>query len=504
MNSSTYSELGNPSPGGSPGPSSSADAWSGYTSALAGRYSSARMQWVWSPRRKFEAWRRVWVALAEAQHELGLGVTREQIDAMKGALRLSERDFSRAAEHEKRLRHDVMAHVHAFGDAAPAARGVIHLGMTSQDVNCNAETPIVREALDLVIAKTARLVAEVGAFAAKWKGEACLGFTHYQAAQPTTVGKRAAMWGHDLVLCLERLQSTRDSMRLRGLKGATGTQASFLALFNGDGAKVAELERRFVARLGWEADRVHAFTGQTYPRVADAFVLGDLASLAAACHKLCNDVRLLSNRKELDEPFEKEQIGSSAMPYKRNPMRCERATGLCRFVMSLASSGYDTAATQWLERTLDDSSNRRMTLPEAFLAIDGVLDTLHNVCSGLVVHAASVRKNLMEELPFMATEVMLMEAVKLGRDRQDVHEAIRTHSQAAGMRVKQEGLSNDLLERLRGEPLMKGVDLDAAMDPRRHVGLAEQQAAAFAEAAAWTVGKYAAAISGLGKVELMV
>ncbi len=486
MNSSTYSDLGNPlwnplaleggGGGGAGGGEARPDAWSAFASPLAGRYSSARMQWVWSPRRKFEAWRRVWVALAEAQHEMGLGVSRAQVDAMRGAVRMSDVDFARATEHEKRLRHDVMAHVHAFGDAVPTARGVIHLGMTSQDVNCNAETPIIREALDLVIAKTARLIGELGAFASRWKAEACLGFTHYQAAQPTTVGKRAAMWGHDLMLCLERLESTRAGLRLRGLKGATGTQASFLALFGGDGAKVAELESRFVAKLGWDEGRTHPFTGQTYPRVADAFVLGDLACLAAACHKLCNDVRLLSNRKEIDEPFEKEQIGSSAMPYKRNPMRCERATGLCRLVMSLATSGYDTAATQWLERTLDDSSNRRTTLPEAFLAIDGVLDTLHNVCAGLVVHAASVRKNLMEELPFMATEVMLMEAVKLGRDRQDVHEAIRTHSQAAGMRVKQEGLANDLVDRLRSEPLLKGVDLDAALDPKRHVGLAAQQA----------------------------
>lgn len=514
MNSTTYSAQGNPmfdpSPAFSPGSGGfeggggGKDPWSAFTSPLAGRYSSAKMQWVWSARRKFEAWRRVWVALAEAQCEMGLGVSREQVGAMRGAVRMNDLDFSRAAEHEKRLRHDVMAHVHAFGDAVPSARGVIHLGMTSQDVNCNAETPIIGEALDLVIAKTARLVGELGAFAAKWKGEACLGFTHYQAAQPTTVGKRAAMWGHDLMLCLERLEATRAALRLRGLKGATGTQASFLALLGGDAAKVAELEKRFVAKLGWSEGKVHAFTGQTYPRVADAFVLGDLASLASACHKLCNDVRLLSNRKEIDEPFEKEQIGSSAMPYKRNPMRCERATGLCRLVMSLATSGYDTAATQWLERTLDDSSNRRTTLPEAFLAIDGVLDTLHNVCSGLVVHSASVRKNLMEELPFMATEVMLMEAVKLGRDRQDVHEAIRTHSQAAGMRVKQEGLANDLVERLRGEPLLKGVDLDAALEPRRHVGLAETQAASFSELAAWTVGKHAAGIAELGKVELLV
>ncbi|MFM9957041.1 MAG: adenylosuccinate lyase [Phycisphaerales bacterium] len=511
MNSNPLSELGNPHGGPPPESAGPGDAWSGYTSALSGRYASAAMQWVWSPRRKFEAWRRVWLALAEAQHDMGLPVSRQQVEAMRSALALTDADFARAAEHEKRLRHDVMAHVHAFGDAAPAAKGVIHLGMTSQDVNCNSETPIIAEALDLTIAKTARLVADLGSFASRWQGLACLGFTHYQAAQPTTMGKRAASWGHDLMLCLERLDATRGAMRLRGLKGATGTQASFLALFDGDAAKVAELERRFVARLGWPADRLHGFTGQTYPRVADAFVLGDLAALAAACHKLANDVRLLSNRKELDEPFEKEQIGSSAMPYKRNPMRCERATGLCRFVISLASSGYDTAATQWLERTLDDSSNRRLTLPEAFLAIDGVLDTLHSVCDekasgggGLVVHEASIRRNLMDELPFMATEVVLMEAVKLGRDRQQVHEAIRRHSQEAGMRVKQQGLANDLVERLRGDPLLKGVDLESALRPERHVGLAREQAAEFARVAAMVAGRYAKQIAALGKVELIV
>lgn len=480
------------------------DAWSGFTSPLAGRYSSARMQSIWSPRRKFEAWRRIWLALAEAQHEMGLPVTKEQLEAMRAALRLTDDDFARAKAHEKRLRHDVMAHVHAFADAAPAARPIIHLGMTSQDVNCNAETPIIREALDLVIAKTARLVSQLGTFAMKWKAEACLGFTHYQTAQPTTVGKRAACWGHDLTLCIERAESTRDALRLRGLKGATGTQASFLALLNNDPARVAELESKFVRRLGWPADRVHPFTGQTYPRVADAFVLSDLAALASVCHKICNDIRLLSNRKELDEPFEKDQIGSSAMPYKRNPMRCERATGLCRFVISMAANAHDTAATQWLERTLDDSSNRRLSLPEAFLAADAVLDTLDDVVSGLIVHPATVKKNLAEELPFMATEVMLMEAVRLGRDRQAVHEAIRTHAQAAGLRVKQEGLDNDLVSRLRAEPLMQGVDLDAALDPRRHVGLAESQAEAFAHAAAWLAGKHAAAVAALDGVELMV
>jgi len=469
------------------------------------------MQRIWSPRRKFEGWRRIWLALAEAQYELGLGVSLTQVEALRNAVEMTPADFERAAGHEARLRHDVMAHVHAFGDAAPEARGVIHLGMTSQDVNCNAEAPLVRDSLELVCAKAARLVCDLGSLAMRHKAVACLGLTHYQPAQPTTVGKRAAMWGADLALCLERLEFTRDSLRLRGLKGATGTQASFLALCDADAGKVDELERRFVAKLGWPAGRLHGATGQTYPRVTDAHVLNELAALAAACHKLCNDIRLLAGRKELDEPFEDEQIGSSAMPYKRNPMRCERATGLCRLVMSLASSALDTAATQWLERSLDDSSNRRVTLPESFLAIDGVLDTLHSVCDpsqpggGLVVHEASVAANLAAELPFMATEVLLMGAVKLGRDRQAVHEALRRHAQAAGVMVKQHGKPNDLVDWLRDEPLLQGVDIDAALDPRRHVGLAERQAERFcAETVEPIRRRYAANVAALEPVRLAV
>ena len=462
------------------------------------------MQAVWSERRKFESWRRIWLALAEAQAEMGLGVTPAQLAAMRGALTMNEGDFHRAAMHEKRLRHDVMAHVHAFGEAAPAAAGIIHLGMTSQDVNCNAETPIVKEALHLVCIKMARLIVDLGEFAGRWSSTPCLGLTHFQPAQPTTVGKRAASWGSDLALCLERLERTRDALPLRGLKGATGTQASFLALFDGDGAKVLELERRFVQKLGWTGPLL-ACTGQTYPRVADAFVVGDLATAAAACSKLCNDVRLLSGRKELDEPFEKSQIGSSAMPYKRNPMRCERATGLCRFVISLASSGYDTAAAQWLERTLDDSSNRRLVLPEAFLALDGVLDTLHGVCAGLVVHEKSAMKNLMEELPFLATENIMMEGVRKGGDRQALHEAIRTHAQVAGLRVKQEGLPNDLLERLKAEPLLRGVDLSGVLAPERYLGLAPAQALRYAREIAGPIGaRYRAELDRLEPAESAV
>lgn len=437
------------------------------------------MQSIWSDRRKFETWRRIWVALAEAQHELGLPVTREQVEALRACTSMNEDDFRRAAEHESRLRHDVMAHVHAFGDAAPAAKGIIHLGATSQDINCNTEAPLILEALDLVCAKTARVIDALGHFAEKWKSTACLGLTHYQAAQPTTVGKRGAMWASELAIALASAEHAREAVRPRGLKGATGTQASFLGLFAGDQAKVGELERRVAEKLGWKPEAILIATGQTYPRVSDAIVTSALACLAAALHKIATDIRLLCGRKELDEPFEADQIGSSAMPYKRNPMRCERACGLCRFVMSLAGSALDTAATQWLERTLDDSANRRLVLPEAFLALDGALDLMHNVSCGLIVHEGAIRRNLAAEMPFLASENLMLAATKLGRDRQAVHEAIRRHAQAAGERIKDGDGVNDLLDRLRGEPLLQGVDFDGELEPGKYVGLAAAQVERF-------------------------
>lgn len=457
-----------------------AEEASAYRSPLSGRYASDAMQAIWSERRKFETWRHIWVALAEAQHELGLPVSREQVEALRARVTMTEEDFRRAAEHERRLRHDVMAHVHAFGDAAPIAKGIIHLGATSQDINCNTEIPLIREALDLACAKAARVIDALGAFGMTWKDLPCLGLTHYQPAQPTTVGKRAAMWASELLIALGNAEHARDGLRFRGLKGATGTQASFLGLFEGDAAKVAELEWRVAKKLGWDTQALLIATGQTYPRVSDAIVVSALACLAAALHKIATDVRLLCGRKELDEPFEAEQIGSSAMPYKRNPMRCERACGLCRFVMSLTSSALDTAATQWLERTLDDSANRRLVLPEAFLALDGALDLMHNVASGLIVHRGAIRRNLEAEMPFMASENLMLAAVKLGRDRQQVHEAIRRHAQQAGERVKDGDGVNDLLERLRGEPLLNGVNFEAELDPARYVGLAAAQAERFA------------------------
>ncbi len=452
-----------------------------YESPLATRNASPQMLALWSPRRKFTTWRRLWLVLAECQKELGLRISGEQIAELRA--HLDDIDFEKAAAYERDLRHDVMAHIHALGDVAPAARPIIHLGATSQFVNCNAELILLREALGLLCGKAAALIGQLGDFAGLYRDLATLAFTHYQPAQPTTVGKRACMWAHDLVLCLERLERTRASLRLRGVKGTTGTQASFLDLFDGDHDKVERLDRLFCERLGFEAS--YAITGQTYPRVVDAMVLSDLACTAAALHKLCNDIRLLANRKEIEEPFEARQVGSSAMPYKRNPMRCERATGLCRFVINLVGNAYDTAATQWLERTLDDSANRRLSLPEAFLALDGALDICRNVTAGLVVYEKTIAKNLAAELPFMASERILMQAVQAGRDRQEVHEAIRTHAQAAAQRVKQEGGENDLLERLAGEPLLAGVDLNAALDPRSYVGRAPQQVDRFrAEVAA--------------------
>ncbi|RMH30320.1 MAG: adenylosuccinate lyase [Planctomycetota bacterium] len=458
-----------------------ADPASGYVSPLTTRNASPEMQAVWSDRRRFGLWRRLWLALAQAEADLGLPISAEQIEALRAHLDPTDAELVRAKEHEARLRHDVMAHVHALGESAPVARPIIHLGATSQFVNCNAETVLIREALDLVCVKAARVIDALAGFAHAHRDTPTLAFTHYQPAQPTTVGRRAAGWAYDLSLCLERLETTRDSLRLRGVKGATGTQASFLALFDGDADKVDRLDAMVCASLGFDPQHRHTLTGQTYPRVCDAFVLTDLAATASVIHKVCNDIRLLCNRKELDEPFAEAQIGSSAMPYKRNPMRAERATGLARFVMNLASNALDTAATQWLERTLDDSANRRLSIPESFLALDGALDLLHNIAGGLIVHEATVRANLAAELPFLASENLMMAAVRLGRDRQEVHEAIRRHAQAAGARVKDEGRPNDLIDRLRAEPLLAGVDLDAELDPARFVGLAPRQVDRFLE-----------------------
>ncbi len=452
-----------------------------YQSPLESRYASPEMRAIWSPQRKFSTWRRIWLALAEAQRELGLSITQQQVDELRA--HLDDIDFEAAARYEARLRHDVMAHVHTLGDAAPSARPIIHLGATSQDVVCNADLILIRESLQLIANKIARLIDALGTFAIAYRDVPTLGFTHFQPAQPTTVGKRATLWTYDFVLALEDIEYRLAQLRLRGVKGATGTQASFLALFQGDERKVDQLDALFASKLGWPSDQTHlyAVSGQTYPRVVDAQIVNSLAVAAAAAHKMCNDIRLLANRKEIEEPFEREQIGSSAMAYKRNPMRCERATGMARFVMTLAQSPLNTAATQWLERTLDDSSNRRLAIAEAFLALDGVLDIMHNVASGLVVYERTIRNNLMAELPFMATENILMAAVQQGADRQEAHEVIRTHSQAAALRVKAEGGPNDLLERLRDDAMFQGIDWDSVLNPSAYVGRAPEQVDRFIE-----------------------
>jgi adenylosuccinate lyase len=453
------------------------DEHSGYRSPLETRNASERMRRIWSARRKFGTWRRIWLALAESQHELGLAVTDAQVTELRA--HLDDIDFKNADAHEARLRHDVMAHVHTYGDVAPQARGIIHLGATSQDVVCNADTLILHDALKVIAEKIARAIDRASTFAATHRALPTLGWTHFQPAQPTTVGKRATLWAQDLAIALSEIEGRMAGMRLRGLRGATGTQASYLGLFGGDAAKVEALEQRFATKLGWAADRRWSVCGQTYPRLVDAQILSSLAITAAAIHKCCNDLRLLANLKEIEEPFEAEQIGSSAMAYKRNPMRCERATGLARFVMNLSGNGLDTAATQWFERTLDDSANRRLSLPEAFLALDGALDILANVLGGLVVHHASIRARLEAELPFMASEDILLAATARGADRQHAHEAIRVHSQRAGHAVKSEGKPNDLLARLRSDPLFAGLDLELLIDGAAYIGRAPEQVDAF-------------------------
>tara|TARA_R110002073_G_scaffold118918_1_gene258571 strand:+ start:460905 stop:462392 length:1488 start_codon:yes stop_codon:yes gene_type:complete len=462
-----------------------------YTSPLAARNASPEMCKIWSPRHKFTTWRKIWLAVAEAQQACGLDITDEQLDEMRAHLEVTDEDMVLAAKYERELRHDVMAHVHAFGDRCPSARGIIHLGCTSQDVVCNADIISMRMGSRLVSQKLIRVMTALASQADQYKEMPTLGFTHYQPAQPTTVGRRVCGWMNDIELGRGRFEHTRSKlMHLRGLRGATGTQAAFVALFEGWANKPDEVEVQFAYRMfehfqvdafddtWYEPDQIQCI-GQTYPRVIDTFVLADIASIASVLHKIATDIRLLSNRKEIDEPFGKSQIGSSAMPYKRNPMKCERICGLTRFVMNLVGNAYDTAATQWLERTLDDSSNRRLSLPEAFLALDGALDLMHTVADGLIVNEAMVKRNLMAELPFMATENIMMEAVKMGRDRQDVHEAIRVHSIAAGQVVKQEGKDNDLLDRLKGEPLLEGIDIDAHLDPMAYIGRSVEQTERF-------------------------
>ncbi|HEX6306710.1 MAG TPA: adenylosuccinate lyase [Longimicrobiales bacterium] len=445
----------------------------GYRNPLVERYASREMSALFSPAFKFRTWRRLWLALAEAEQALGLEIPDAAIAAMRA--QLENIDLVRAAELEKRLRHDVMSHVHHFGEVAPEAKAYIHLGATSAFVTDNTELLQHREALLLVRRRIVACIAALAAFAREHRALPTLGFTHFQPAQPTTVGKRATLWIQDLLLDLEEIQFRLDRIRFRGVRGTTGTEASFLELFNGDGAKVDELNRRIAAAMGF--DRLYAVTGQTYTRKSDYAYLATLAGVATSASKFAHDIRLLQHLKEIEEPFEDEQIGSSAMAYKRNPMRTERITGLARHVIVLTIDPAFTAATQWLERTLDDSANRRIAIPEAYLGIDAVLLLQHNVSAGLVVRPGVIRRHLEEELPFMATETVLMHAVRRGGDRQDLHERIRRHSVAAAERVKDRGERNDLVERLSGDDAfgMAREEIEGMLDPARFTGRAAEQ-----------------------------
>jgi adenylosuccinate lyase len=470
-----------------------------YDNPLITRYASARMNELWSPQRKFSTWRRLWVALAEAEAELGLPITGEQIAQLKA--HVEDIDFEAAAAHERRLRHDVMAHVHAYGDACPDARAIIHLGATSCYVTDNTDLLLLRESLELVRDRLVAVIDNLAEFAREHRDLACLAYTHFQPAQPTTVGKRACLWAYDLVLDLAEIEHRLACLRAQGSKGTTGTQASFLALLQGDHEKVRRLERLICRKIGFAES--YPVTGQTYSRKIDAQVLAVLSGIGQSAHKMATDLRLLAHRKEIEEPFEKEQVGSSAMAYKRNPMRSERICSLGRFVMSLETSAAQTAAVQWLERTLDDSANRRLVIPQAFLATDAVLILCQNVTAGLVVYPRVIAANLQAELPFMATENILMAGVAAGGDRQDLHERIRRHSQAAAAVVKEQGGPNDLLERLARDPAFAKVDLGIVLAPAEFVGRAPQQVDEFlAEVIAPIRAKYPSSPGGDADVKV--
>ncbi len=415
-----------------------------YQSPLSGRYASEEMSYLFSPHFKFLTWRKLWIVLAVAQKKMGLPITDRQIDAMLNAL--EKIDLVRAEEYEKKFRHDVMAHIHAFGDVCPEARGIIHLGATSCFVTDNAELIQMREAMRIIRNKVVQAIRNLHPFAQQYAPLPCLSYTHFQPAQPTTVGKRACLWLQDLLMDLTDIERDLEDQRFLGVKGATGTQASFLALFEGDHEKVKKLEEFVTKEMGFP--RAFSISGQTYSRKQDIRTLSSLCSLAASTHKMATDLRLLAHLKEIEEPFAEKQVGSSAMPYKRNPMRSERICGLARFLISLNDNPLYTEATQWLERSLDDSANRRLYIPEAFLTADAILNLLCNITAGLIVHPKVIERHLTDELPFLATENILMEAVKQGKDRQSVHERLRIHSHEASHRIKEEGKTNDLLTRI--------------------------------------------------------
>ncbi len=446
-----------------------------YTSPFSERYASKEMQYLFSPNKKYSTWRKLWVALAESEKELGLNqITDEMISEMKK--HIDDIDYEKVSLYEEKLRHDVMAHIHAYGDVCPKAKGIIHLGATSCYVGDNADIIIMREALLLLKKKLVNLINNLAKFSDKYKGVPCLAYTHFQAAQPTTVGKRASLWLHDFVIDLEDLDYVVNSLKLLGSKGTTGTQASFVELFNDREAPV-KLDKLIASRMGF--DETYPVSGQTYTRKNDCRIYNVLSSIATSASKMSNDIRLLQHEKEIEEPFETNQVGSSAMPYKRNPMRSERITSIARYVITNMANPYFTASTQWLERTLDDSANRRIVLSEGFLGTDGILDLCINVTSGLVVNEKIIEKHLNEELPFMITENILMDQVKMGGNRQELHEEIRRLSIEAGCRVKQEGLDNDLFERICASDKFDISQDNNYLNPHKYIGLASEQVTAF-------------------------
>ena len=444
-----------------------------YVSPLSERYASKEMQYIFSPDMKFRTWRRLWIALAETEKELGLNITQEQIDELKA--HAEDINYDVAKERERQVRHDVMSHVYAYGVQCPKAKGIIHLGATSCYVGDNTDIIVMTEALKLVKKKLVNVIAELSAFADKYKDQPTLAFTHFQPAQPTTVGKRATLWTQEFLLDLEDLEYVLGTMKLLGSKGTTGTQASFLELFDGDQETIDKID----PMMGFK--ECYPVSGQTYSRKVDTRVANILAGIAASAHKMSNDIRLLQHLKEVEEPFEKSQIGSSAMAYKRNPMRSERIASLSRYVMVDALNPAITSATQWFERTLDDSANKRLSIPEGFLAIDGILDLCLNVVDGLVVYPKVIEKHMMAELPFMATENIMMDAVKAGGDRQELHERIRELSMEAGKTVKVEGKDNNLLELIAADPAfnLSLEDLQRSMDPKKYIGRAKEQTERF-------------------------
>ena len=448
-----------------------------YVSPLSERYASREMQYIFSPDMKFRTWRKLWIALAETEKELGLNITQEQIDELKS--HADDINYDVAKERERQVRHDVMSHVYAYGVQCPKAKGIIHLGATSCYVGDNTDIIVMTEALKLVQKKLINVIAELSKFADKYKDQPTLAFTHFQPAQPTTVGKRATLWTQEFLLDLEDLEYVISTMKLLGSKGTTGTQASFLELFDGDQETIDKIDPMIAEKMGFK--ECYPVSGLTYSRKVDTRVLNVLAGIAASAHKMSNDIRLLQHLKEVEEPFEKSQIGSSAMAYKRNPMRSERIASLSRFVMVDALNPAITSATQWFERTLDDSANKRLSIPEGFLAIDGILDLCLNVVDGLVVYPKVIEKRLMSELPFMATENIMMDAVKAGGDRQELHERIRELSMEAGRNVKVEGKDNNLLELIAADPAfnLSLDELKKTMDPAKYVGRAKEQTDAF-------------------------